>query len=49
MFNLPSEEIYKEILDYTYDDIEFHKVNRAVNNPKNNNDSLIQKFEEVPF
>ena len=47
--NLSSEEIYTKILDYTYDDIEFHKVDRAVNNPKNNNDSLIQKYEEVPF
>ena len=47
--DLSSEEIYSEILDYTYDDIEFHKVDRAVNNPKNNNDSLIQKYEEVPF
>ena len=47
--DLSSEEIYTKILDYTYDDIEFHKVDRAVNNPKNNNDSLIQRFEEVPF
>ena len=47
--NLSSEEIYTKILDYTYDNIEFHKVDRAVNNPKNNNDSLIQRFEEVPF
>jgi len=46
---LSSEEIYSEILDYTYNDIEFYKVDRAVNNPKNNNDSLIQKYEEVPF
>ena len=47
--DLSSEEIYSEILDYTYDDIEFYKVDRAVNNPKNNNDSLIRKYEEVPF
>ena len=47
--DISSEEIYSEILDCTYDDIEFHKVNRAVNNPKNNNDSLIRKYEEVPF
>ena len=47
--DLSSEEIYSEILDYTYDDIKFHKVDRAVNNPKNNNDSLIRKYEEVPF
>ena len=47
--DLSSDEIYSQILDYTYDDIEFHKVDRAVNNPKNNNDSLIRKYEEVPF
>tara|TARA_B100001287_G_C22643872_1_gene511579 strand:+ start:694 stop:1338 length:645 start_codon:yes stop_codon:yes gene_type:complete len=47
--DLLSEEIYSEILGYTYNDIQFYKVDRAVNNPKNNNDSLIQKFEEVPF
>jgi len=49
MSDLSSEEIYSEILDYTYDNIAFHKVDRAVNNPKNNNDSLIRKYEEVPF
>ena len=47
--DLSSEEIYPKILDYEYDNIEFHRVDRAVNNPKNNNDSLIQKYEEVPF
>ena len=47
--DLSSEEIYSKILDYEYDNIEFHRVDRAVNNPKNNNDSLIQKYEEVPF
>ena len=45
----PSEEIYTEVLGYTYSDIQFYKVDRAVNNPKNNNDSLIKKYEEVPF
>ena len=44
-----SEDIYSQILDFTYKDIHFYKVDRAVNNPKNNNNSLIQKFEEVPF
>ena len=47
--DLSSEGIYSEVLDYTYDDIEFHKVDIAVNNPRNNNDSLIRKYEEVPF
>ena len=45
----PSEDIYNEILDYTYKDIQFHKVDRAVSNPKNNNESLIQEYQEVPF
>ena len=49
MSDVPSEEIYTEVLGYTYSDIEFYKVDRAVNNPKNNNDSLIKKYEEVPF
>ena len=47
--DLSSEEIYSEVLGHDYDTIEFHKVDRAVNNPKNNNDSLIRKYEEVPF
>ena len=47
--DLSSEEIYPEVLGYEYDTIEFYKVDRAVNNPKNNNDSLIRKYEEVPF
>ncbi len=49
MSDITSEEIYTEILDYSYTDIEFYKVDRAVNNPKNNNESLIQEFKEVPF
>ena len=49
MSDISSEEIYSEILDYSYTDIEFYKVDRAVNNPKNNNESLIQEFKEVPF
>ena len=47
--DVTSEEIYKEILSHTYSNVQFYKVDRAVNNPKNNNDSLIQKYEEVPF
>ena len=47
--DLSSEEIYPKILGYEYNNIDFHKVDRAVNNPKNNNDSLIQKYEEIPF
>jgi putative SOS response-associated peptidase YedK len=47
--DIPSEDIYLEILDYSYSDIEFYKVDRAVSNPRNNNESLIKKYEEVPF
>ena len=47
--DLSSKEIYPKVLGYEYDTIEFYKVDRAVNNPKNNNDSLIRKYEEVPF
>ena len=47
--DVTSEEIYNEILSHTYSNVQFYKVDRAVNNPKNNNDSLIQKYEEVPF
>ena len=47
--DLSGEEVYPEVLGYEYDNIEFHKVDRAVNNPTNNNDSLIRKYEEVPF
>ena len=34
MSDISSEEIYREILDYSYSDIEFYKVDRAVNNTK---------------
>ena len=47
--DITGEEIYSEILEYTYSDIEFYRVDRAVNNPKNNNESLIKKYEDVPF
>ena len=41
--------IYDDIKNVNYDDILFHKVDKAVNNAKNTNASLINKFEEVPF
>ena len=41
--------IYDDIKNVNYDDILFHKVDKAVNNTKNTNASLINKFEEVPF
>ena len=41
--------IYDDIKKVNYEDILFHKVDKAVNNTKNTNASLIKKFEEVPF
>ena len=41
--------IYDDIKNVNYEDILFHKVDKAVNNTKNKNASLINKFEEVPF
>ena len=41
--------IYYDIKNVNYEDILFHKVDKAVNNTKNTNASLIKKFEEVPF
>ena len=43
------ELIYDDIKNVNYEDILFHKVDKAVNNTKNTNASLIKKFEEVPF
>ena len=41
--------IYDDIKNVNYEDILFHKVDTAVNNTKNINASLINKYEEVPF
>ena len=41
--------IYDDIKNVSYEDILFHKIDTAVNNTKNKNSSLINKFEEVPF
>ena len=41
--------IYDDIKIVNYEDILFHKVDTAVNNTKNKNASLINKYEEVPF
>ena len=43
------EVIYDDIRNVNYEDILFHKVDKAGNNTKNTNASLINKFEEVPF
>tara|TARA_X000000368_G_scaffold393528_1_gene359309 strand:- start:264 stop:908 length:645 start_codon:yes stop_codon:yes gene_type:complete len=41
--------IYDDMRNVNYDDILFHKVDKAVNNTKNKNPSLINKFKEIPF
>jgi len=46
---IDTEELYSTLSIQEYEIIEFYKVNKAVNNPSNNNPSLIEKFEEVPF
>ena len=43
------ELIYDDIKNVNYEEILFHKVDKAVNNTKNKNSSLISKYEEVPF
>ena len=43
------DEIYDDIKNVNYEEILFHKVDKAVNNTKNKNSSLINKYEEVPF
>ena len=43
------ELIYDDIKNVNYEEILFYKVDKAVNNTKNKNSSLISKYEEVPF
>ena len=42
-------QIYANLKEIDYSNILFHKVDKAVNNTKNKNSSLINKFEDVPF
>ena len=44
-----SEDIHANISHDFGDIIEHYQVTRSVNNPKNNNASLIEEFNEVPF
>ena len=44
-----SNEILLEKLNKDVDNIRFHRVDVAVNNPKNNNDNLFKEYTEVPF
>ena len=43
------KQIYANLKEIDYSNILFHKVDKAVNNTKNKNSSLINKYEEVPF
>ena len=43
------ESIHKNISHDFGSTIEHYQVTRSVNNPKNNNPSLIEEFNEVPF
>jgi len=44
-----SSEILLEKLNKDVENIRFHRVDVAVNNPKNNNDNLYKEYTEVPF
>ena len=39
----------KDQLNLETNDIHYHRVDIAVNNPKNNNDNLYKKYTELPF
>ena len=43
------ENIHENISHDFGNTIEYYQVTRSVNNPKNNNASLIEEFNEVPF
>ena len=43
------ESIHENISHDFGNNIEHFQVTRSVNNPKNNNPSLIEEFNEVPF
>jgi len=43
------DNLYREITESKKKIVDFHRVSKAVNNPKNKNSSLINKYTEVPF
>ena len=43
------DNLYFEITESKKTIVYFHRVSKAVNNPKNKNSSLINKYTEVPF
>jgi len=47
--DIDSSEIYDGVNNFNYDKITFHEVDKAVNNPRNNNESLIKEYSETPF
>ena len=47
--DLETESIYQDISNQQDIVINFHRVSKSVNNPKNQNSSLINEYTEVPF
>ena len=47
--DIDSSEIYDGVNNYDYDKVTYHEVDKAVNNPRNNNESLIKEYTETPF
>ena len=47
--NYDVDLLYEEISENTQTLVNFHRVTKAVNNPKNKNSSLINEYTEVPF
>ena len=41
--------LYSDISNQKNPSINFHRVSKSVNNPKNTNSSLINEYTEVPF
>jgi putative SOS response-associated peptidase YedK len=39
----------QEQLNLDINNINYHRVDVAVNNPKNNNDNLYKEYSELPF
>ena len=47
--DIDSGEVYDGVNNYDYDKVTYHEVDKAVNNPRNNNESLIKEYTETPF
>lgn len=46
---IDSGEIYDGVNNYDYENVSYYEVDKAVNNPRNNNESLIKEYTETPF